>query len=245
MLELCGLKGHRIGGAADLAEARELHRERRRRDDGRLPRADGRGAPPRARAVRRRARARGRAARRDRRRADVAVTAVGAGRRTANTAAWPAGDESSVDRVPVRARRASSSRFRGGSPASASICRGSSPPAARSAIAFLIVARRRSSPGSVPARRACSPFARSTSAGRHRRVASQVRKALAPTRGTSLLKVDLDAVAAGGGGAPDRRRAHASTARFPTRFASSSCPSGRSRSCARAPTRTSSPRAAG
>ena len=31
MLEACGLKGHRIGGARDLAEARELHRERRRR----------------------------------------------------------------------------------------------------------------------------------------------------------------------------------------------------------------------
>ena len=38
-----------------------------------------------------------------------------------------------------------------------------------------------------------------------RRSQSQVRKALAPTRGTSLLKVDLDAVAAGRGGAPDRR----------------------------------------
>ena len=48
---------------AHLAEARELHRERRRRDDGRLPRADGRGPSPGARAVRRRARARGRAAR--------------------------------------------------------------------------------------------------------------------------------------------------------------------------------------
>ena len=36
-------------------------------------------------------------------------------------------------------------------------------------------------------------------------VASQVRKALASTRGTSLLKVDLDRVAADGGGDPDRR----------------------------------------
>ena len=44
----------------DLAEARELHRERGRCDDGRLSRADGRGAPSRARGVRRRARARGR-----------------------------------------------------------------------------------------------------------------------------------------------------------------------------------------
>ena len=39
----------------------------------------------------------------------------------------------------------------------------------------------------------CSPFARSRSAAPHRRVATQVRKALAPTRGTSLLKVDLGA----------------------------------------------------
>ncbi len=35
MLERCGLKGHRIGGAVDLAAARELHRERRRSDDAR------------------------------------------------------------------------------------------------------------------------------------------------------------------------------------------------------------------
>ena len=44
---------------ADLAAARELHRERGRRDVGRRARADGRGAAARARAVRRRARARG------------------------------------------------------------------------------------------------------------------------------------------------------------------------------------------
>ena len=50
MLELCGLKGHRIGGAHDLAQARELHRERGRRDERGLRRADGRGAPARARA---------------------------------------------------------------------------------------------------------------------------------------------------------------------------------------------------
>ena len=42
MLELCGLKGHRIGGARDLAQARELHRERGRRDERRLCRAHGR-----------------------------------------------------------------------------------------------------------------------------------------------------------------------------------------------------------
>ena len=55
---------HRRG--ADLAEARELHRERRRRADRGRARADGRGAPPRARAVRRRAAPRGRAPRRSR-----------------------------------------------------------------------------------------------------------------------------------------------------------------------------------
>ena len=44
MLELCGLKGHRIGGARDLAQARELHRERGWRDERRLCRAHGGGA---------------------------------------------------------------------------------------------------------------------------------------------------------------------------------------------------------
>ena len=55
MLEACGLKGHRDRRSADLPEARELHRERRRRDDRGRPRPHGRGAAPRARAVRRRA----------------------------------------------------------------------------------------------------------------------------------------------------------------------------------------------
>ena len=59
MLERCGLRGHRIGGRDDLPAPRELHRERRRRDERRLPRADDRGPATRTRAVRRRARARG------------------------------------------------------------------------------------------------------------------------------------------------------------------------------------------
>ena len=53
-------QGTRDRRRVDLADARELHRERGRRDDRRRARADGRGAPPRPRAVRRRARARGR-----------------------------------------------------------------------------------------------------------------------------------------------------------------------------------------
>ena len=61
MLEACGLRGHRIGGAQYLAAARELHRERRRRTSGGRSRADGRGPAASARGVRGRARARGRA----------------------------------------------------------------------------------------------------------------------------------------------------------------------------------------
>ena len=55
MLEACGLKGHRSRRRPDLAEARELHRERRRRHDGGRARAHGRSAAPCARAVRRHA----------------------------------------------------------------------------------------------------------------------------------------------------------------------------------------------
>ena len=59
MLEACGLRGHRIGGAQISPQARELHRERRRGPGDRRARADGRSAPAGARGVRRRARARG------------------------------------------------------------------------------------------------------------------------------------------------------------------------------------------
>ena len=241
MLEACGLKGHRDRRRADLAEARELHRERGRRDDGRLPGADGRGPPPRARAVRRRARARGRAARRDRRRLTARRRPDGGRRKeprghrgTSRTwIASPCADGGSV--VAPLPRRIAGERL-------------DLPrlvPSGRSlGIAFLIVVG------------AARRLARRPRDGRVRRphvdvggappgVASQVRKALAPTRGTSLLKVDLDAVAAGRGGAPDRRERplrprvspHASRrrrARAPV-----------ARSCARAPTPTSSPRAAG
>ena len=49
MLELCGLKGYRIGGALISPTTRQFHRERRWRDNGGLPRADDRGAPARSR----------------------------------------------------------------------------------------------------------------------------------------------------------------------------------------------------
>ena len=52
LLEACGLRGFRIGGAQISPEARELHRERRRRDDGRRARADRRGTPASAGALR-------------------------------------------------------------------------------------------------------------------------------------------------------------------------------------------------
>ncbi len=66
MLEACGLKGHRIGGAQISPKHAELHRERRRRPDGGRGRAHGRGAAPCPRAVRRRVAARGRVPRRAR-----------------------------------------------------------------------------------------------------------------------------------------------------------------------------------
>ena len=64
MLDACGLKGYTVGGARISPTARELHRERGRRDRRGRDRAHGRGAAASPRAIRRRARARGGAARR-------------------------------------------------------------------------------------------------------------------------------------------------------------------------------------
>ena len=92
-----------------LAAPRELHRERGRRDERRLPRADGRGPPPRPRAVRRRARAGGRAPRARRPQGTDSVAA--------NSLPWHTGDEPDATSGRVRARRASSSRSRARRPA--------------------------------------------------------------------------------------------------------------------------------
>ena len=138
MLEQCGLKGHRIGGAlispkhanfienagdATTADCLALMAEARRRAReqfgvelehevvllGDIP-SSSRGQTS----------------------AHIPPHRVGACLRAAKSGRWPPGDESNVDRVPVRVRRMSSSRFRGGSPASASIWPGSSPRAALS-----------------------------------------------------------------------------------------------------------------
>ena len=68
MLEHCGLKGYRRGGAVISPKHANFIENAGGATHRRLSRPDGRGAPPRARGIRRRARARGRAARRDRRR---------------------------------------------------------------------------------------------------------------------------------------------------------------------------------
>ena len=132
MIEPCGLKGHRIGGAlispkhanfienaggATTADCLALMAEARRRAREEFGvelehEVVLLGEISRRVAGQRRSRS---------------LTRSGEERR------WPPGDESNVDRVPVRARRVSSSRFRAGSPASASIWPGSSPRAARSA----------------------------------------------------------------------------------------------------------------
>ena len=223
-------KGYRVGGALISPEARELHRERGRRDDGRLSRADGRGPPPRAR---------GSTASSSSTRwccsATIAASQHGSigghalqqDFRTSSAAAKPvlvaSGGRVERGSRSARARRASSSRCRDGSPASASISHGSCRRAARSPSRSSSL-QARCSRGTAPGRRASSPCARSTSPARPAPVRAQVRHALADARGSSLLKVDLDRRAAGGRGARRPCRALASTARTRTRFASSIVP---------------------
>ena len=77
------------------------------------------------------------------------------------------------------------------------------------------------------------------------RVATQVRRALAPTRGTSLLKVDLGARGAGGRVATDGRKCTLRPRVPPHPPRRRSCPSDRLPSPGRAPMRISSRGAAG
>ena len=128
-----------IGSAAPSIspQARELHRERGRRDEADCV-ALMAEARRRAQArVRRRARARGRL----RRRARASADHVGSRRRAANLVAWP-GDEPSADRAGMRVRQASSSRFRAARPVIAWISLGSSLPAARSSSPSRVVRER-------------------------------------------------------------------------------------------------------
>ena len=177
MLEACGLKGFRIGGAQISPEARQLHRERRRRHDRRRAGADGRGAAPGARAVRRRAAPRGAAPRRDR-----GAGGVGAGRRAPNEASCRPVREAS----PVLGRRRRPSRR---SATSARLARRSLP-SRRSVATGLVLAL--CGAAAYGAARQTTAFAveEVVVRGAPPAVAAEVRKALAPTRDDNLLTLD-------------------------------------------------------
>ena len=183
MLEACGLKGHRDRRRADLAQARELHRERGRGADRGRDRADGGGAAARPRAVRRRAAARGRVPRRAR----AAAARVGA---------RPASGERGRVARRRRPAKARAPRAR----AASSRCRGEPLPALPRSLASLRRAARsrsasassRSPPAPMPSRAQTSAFAISTLEvdGAPAAVQQQVRRALAPFLGTNLLALD-------------------------------------------------------
>ena len=163
MLELCGLKGHRIGGAvispkhanfienadgATSADCVALMVEARRRAHEEFGVELERevvfaGAP------------------------GASAAHVGGAQRTPNPAAW-SGDEARADRVGMLLRQASSSRFREVRPVLAWISCASSPPAARCSPSSAF-SRASASRTASRRRRPSSPSSASTSAARHPR----------------------------------------------------------------------------
>ena len=169
---------------ADLPQARELHRERRRRPVARRDRADDRGAPARARGVRRRARARGSAPRADR--APAAGEERVSGGEAAPRRSWRRARPGSARPLPSGwSRRAARSPS-----ASAS----SPPPSAST---------------SARARRPSSPFTRSRSRSGPRGQSRAGRPGARALDGTSLL-----ADRPGGDPAPPRQAAARPLARL-------------------------------
>ena len=115
-------------------------------------------------------------------------------------------------------------------------------PSGRSLLLAFAIARRRAR--RLARRARDGVFAVRDDRGRRRAAGGrdQVRQGTrADSRRRACSKVDLGAARAAVEALPTVAGGHASTARTRTPFASSSCPSARSPSCGRAPTRTSSP----